>query len=52
MILDVHNLEILDPLELENALDQIAGVVANGVFARRPADIVLLGTDDGVRTIR
>ncbi|HEX7045429.1 MAG TPA: ribose-5-phosphate isomerase RpiA, partial [Burkholderiales bacterium] len=47
LILDVHNLEILDPLELENALDQIAGVVANGVFARRPADIVLLGTDDG-----
>src|SRR5690606_18876412 len=52
LILDVHNLEILDPLELENALDHIAGVVANGVFARRPADIVLLGTDDGVRTIR
>ncbi|HEY8554397.1 MAG TPA: ribose-5-phosphate isomerase RpiA [Burkholderiales bacterium] len=51
LILDVHNLEILDPLELENALDHIAGVVANGIFARRPADVVLLGTDNGVRTI-
>jgi len=51
LILDVHNLEILDPLELENALDRIAGVVANGIFARRPADVVLLGTDNGVRTI-
>ena len=51
VILDIHNLRILKPLELESALTQIAGVVTNGLFARRGADILLLGSDDGVQTL-
>jgi ribose 5-phosphate isomerase A len=51
VILDVHNLEILKPMELETILDQIAGVVTNGLFARRGADVVLLGTARGVETL-
>ena len=50
VILDVHNLQILKPLELESALNQITGVVTNGLFARRGADVLLLGTDKGVQT--
>src|SRR3954452_10822547 len=50
VILDVHGLQILDPVELETALNQITGVVTNGLFARRGADMLLLGTDSGVRT--
>jgi ribose 5-phosphate isomerase A len=50
-ILDVHNLKILNPVELEAKLDHLAGVVANGLFARRPADVLLLGGDQGVRTL-
>jgi len=51
IILDVHNLQITAPAELETALDQIAGVVTNGLFARRGADVLLLGTADGVQTL-
>lgn len=51
VILDVHNLQILDPAELESEIDHIAGVVTNGLFARRPADVLLLGAADGVRTL-
>jgi len=51
LILDVHNMSILNPVELETALNQIAGVVTNGLFARRGADVLLLGTADGVKTI-
>lgn len=51
VILDVHNLEILDPPKLEAELNNIAGVVTNGIFALRPADVLLLGTPEGVRTI-
>lgn len=51
LILDVHGLDIPDPVELEGRLDQIAGVVTNGIFARRRADVLLLGTDTGVRTL-
>lgn len=51
VILDVHNLRILNPVELEGRLDHIAGVVTNGLFARRPADILLLGTARGVETL-
>jgi ribose 5-phosphate isomerase A len=51
-ILDVHNLEITNPVELEAAVDQITGVVTNGLFARRGADILLLGTPDGVQTLK
>jgi len=51
LILDVHGLQILNPVELESELDHIAGVVTNGLFARRPADVLLLGTPEGVRTM-
>ena len=51
VILDVHNLKILNPIELEIDLNQIAGIVTNGLFAKRGANILLLGTDNGVRTI-
>ena len=51
VILDVRGLTILNPVELEAQIDLIAGVVENGLFARRPADVLLLGTDQGVRTI-
>jgi ribose 5-phosphate isomerase A len=47
-ILDVFNLDILNPPELESKLNQIVGVVTNGLFAHRGADIVLTGTNDGV----
>jgi len=50
-ILDVHGLSIVNPSELEGALNQIAGVVANGLFARRGADVLLLGSAEGVQTI-
>ena len=52
VILDVHGLTILNPAELEGALNQIAGVVANGLFARRGADVLLLGTERGVETLK
>lgn len=51
IILDVHNLSIMNPVELETALNQLAGVVTNGLFARRGADVLLLGTPDGVKTM-
>lgn len=51
VILDIHGLKILNPIETESAINQITGVVCNGIFARRPADVVLLGSKDGVRTI-
>jgi len=51
VILDVHGLSILNPPELEAAINQITGVVTNGLFARRGADVLLLGTDRGVETI-
>ena len=50
-ILDVHGLDILDPPGLESELNQIAGAVTNGLFARRGADVVLVGTDRGVERI-
>jgi ribose 5-phosphate isomerase A len=52
IILDVHGLQILDPVELETTLNQITGVVTNGLFARRGADVLLLSSDEGIRTIR
>ena len=51
VILDVRGLAILNPVELEGALNQITGVVTNGLFARRGADVLLLGTADGVKTL-
>ncbi len=51
LILDVRGLDILDPAKLESELNQIAGVVCNGLFARRPADVLLIGRDSGVETM-
>ncbi len=51
IILDVHGLNILNPVELETTLNSIAGVVTNGLFARRAADVLLLGTASGVQTL-
>ncbi len=50
IILDVHGLTILDPVALEAQINQIVGVVTNGLFAARPADVLLLATADGVKT--
>ena len=47
VILDVHNLDIVDPVSMESTLNQIPGVVSNGLFALRPADLLLLGGDHG-----
>lgn len=52
LILDVHNLQILNPVELESTINQIPGVVTNGLFARRGADVLLLGTAGGVKTYK
>ncbi|NCF10244.1 MAG: ribose-5-phosphate isomerase RpiA [Gammaproteobacteria bacterium] len=51
LILDVHHLEILDPVALERDLNQIVGVVTNGLFAARPANLLLLGGEAGVRVV-
>ena len=51
VILDVRNLDILEPAKIESELDQIAGVVCNGLFAQRPADVLLIGRDSGVETM-
>lgn len=51
VILDVSGLRILDPVALETVINSITGVVTNGLFARRGADVLLLGTNSGVRTI-
>ena len=50
-ILDVHGLEIIDPPGLETRINLLAGVVCVGIFAHRRADVVLVGTDDGVETV-
>ena len=52
LVLDCHGLAIMDPPALEAELNNIAGVVTNGLFARRGADVLLLGTPDGVKTYR
>ncbi len=52
VILDVHGLSILDPVALESEINQLTGVVTNGLFARRGADVLLLGTEHGVETYK
>ena len=52
VILDVHGLSIADPVAMESRINQIVGVVSNGLFAARGADVLLLGGDDGVRELR
>ncbi|GHD43305.1 ribose-5-phosphate isomerase [Marinobacter persicus] len=51
IIIDIHNLDISRPIVMEEKLNNVVGIVTNGLFARRPADLLLLGTSDGVRTI-
>jgi ribose 5-phosphate isomerase A len=52
IILDVFNMQITNPVELETQINAIVGVVTNGLFAARPADLLLLGTSEGVKTLR
>ncbi len=52
VILDVHGLTIMNPVELENKINSIVGVVTNGLFAARAADVLLLGTSAGVQTMK
>ena len=52
IILDVFNLSITDPVTLEREINAIVGVVTNGLFAARPADLLLLGTAEGVKTLK
>jgi len=51
LVLDVKGLQIIDPVALETRINQIVGVVSNGLFACRPADVCLLGTSNGVQTL-
>jgi ribose 5-phosphate isomerase A len=51
VILDVHGWDIMEPIELEKTLNNIVGVVTNGLFAMRPADVLLLGSEDGTKTV-
>jgi ribose 5-phosphate isomerase A len=51
IIIDVHGLQIMNPVELESILNELPGVVTNGLFARRGADVLLLGKPEGVQTI-
>ena len=52
VILDVYGLTIMNPVEMEARINQIVGVVTNGLFAARPADVLLLATPDGVKTYK
>ena len=52
VILDIHNFDILDPVQLEQQLNNIVGVVTNGLFAQRGADIALIGNEQGVITLK
>ena len=52
VILDVHHMQIINPIELEAKLNSVVGVVTNGLFADRPADVLLMGTSEGVKTIK
>ena len=51
-ILDVHGLKISDPIDMEIRINQITGVVCVGLFAHRPADVLILGTDTGIRSMQ
>ena len=51
VILDVHNLEITDPIALEQSINAIVGVVTNGLFAHRGANTLIIGSPDGTKVI-
>jgi ribose 5-phosphate isomerase A len=50
-ILDVHDLKIMQPIKLENELNKLPGIVTVGIFANRPADVLILGTPEGAKTV-
>lgn len=50
VILDVHNMDLVDPVKMEKNLNNLPGVVTNGLWALRPADVVLMATGSGVKT--
>ncbi|MDX2427612.1 MAG: ribose-5-phosphate isomerase RpiA [Xanthomonadales bacterium] len=50
-ILDIHNLDLIDPVKMEKTINNLAGVVTCGLFALRPADLVLMATEDGIRLL-
>ncbi len=50
-ILDVHDLKIMQPMKLENELNKLPGIVTVGIFANRPADVLILGTPEGAKTV-
>jgi len=50
-ILDVHDLKIMEPIKLENELNKLPGIVTVGIFANRPADVLILGTPEGAKTV-
>jgi len=52
LILDVQDLKITDPVALEQTINNVAGVVTVGIFALRPADVLILGAEGGARTLR
>jgi ribose 5-phosphate isomerase A len=52
LILDCRGMTLLDPAKTEVEINNLAGVVTNGIFARRPADVLLLAAADGVKTLR
>ncbi|MDH5648778.1 MAG: ribose-5-phosphate isomerase RpiA [Gammaproteobacteria bacterium] len=52
IILDIHALDIINPVELETKLNQITGVVTNGLFAIRPADVLILGGAEGIKVLK
>jgi ribose 5-phosphate isomerase A len=52
VILDVWNLDIAVPRQMEERINNITGVVTNGLFALRPADVLLVGTAEGVKTLK
>jgi ribose 5-phosphate isomerase A len=51
VILDVHNLDLVDPVTMEQDINNLPGVVTCGLFARRPADVVLVGGRGGLKTL-
>ncbi len=51
VILDVHNLDLVDPVSMEGTINNLPGVVTCGLFARRPADVVLVGGPGGLKTL-
>ncbi len=50
-ILDVHDLQIMEPVKLENEMNKLPGIVTVGIFANRPADVLILGTPEGAKTV-